>query len=71
MNDDTCIQILVGHTNAIQCLISLSDETIKVWNLDDDICFQTFNGQMGEVYSLLLLKDGNLASGSQDKTVKI
>ena len=31
-------------------------KTIKVWNLKDDTCIQTFNGHTDQVYSLLLLK---------------
>ena len=80
LNTKTCIQTLVGHKYAIQCLISLPDETlascsedktIKLWDLNESTCVQTFNGHTDIVFSLLLLKDGNLASGSQDKTVKI
>ena len=80
LNTETCIKTLDGHTHWIQCIISLSDETlascsqdktIKVWNLDDSTCIQTLHGHIDTVCSLLLLNDGLLASGSSDKAIKI
>ena len=80
LNTDTCIQTLVGHTDSVQCIISLSDDhlascsqdnTIKTWNLNDSTCVKTFHGHTDQFYSLLLLKNGHLASGSADKSIKI
>ena len=80
LNNETCIKTLIGHTDGIQCIIALSDETlascsqdntIKIWNLNNSTCVQTFHGHTEMVLSLLLLKDGNLASSSRDSTIKI
>ena len=80
LNDGTCIQTLKGHTQYIQCLMVLPDETIvsgskdntiKFWNLSENTCINTLNGHTDWVFCLLLLKDGHLASGSEDTTIKI
>ena len=80
LNDGTCIQTLEGsHTGTIHCIIALSDETlvsasedrtIKIWKLDEKKCINTFHGHTSKVYCLLVLKDGRLASGSEE-TIKI
>ena len=80
LNDDTCIQTLEGHTDTIECIIVLPDETlvsgsydktITSWNLSKNRRIQTFRGHTKAIVALLLLKDGRLASGSLDKTIKI
>ena len=80
LTDDRCIQTLKGHTNSIQCILVLPDETImsgshdktiKMWNLNENTCINTFHGHTNSVICLLLLKNGYMASGSADKTIKI
>ena len=53
LDDRTCIQTLEGHTEWVECLIVLSDETlvsgsqdrtIKLWNLSENTCIQTLHG---------------------------
>ena len=74
-----CRQMLNGHLNWITglvCLpnghlVSCSADTIKVWNLEKGSCLKTITGQSSAFFCLLLMKDGLLASGSDDKTIKI
>merc|ERR1712072_1434812 len=45
--------------------------TIKIWDTSSGTCIKTLKGHTGWVYSLCLLTDGTLASGSGDKNIKI
>jgi WD40 repeat protein len=74
------IESLKGHSDAVSCLIMLSDgslasgsrdSTIKIWDLNKKLTIKTLNGHTGPVTSLLSLSNENLASSSEDKTVKM
>lgn len=48
-----------------------ADLTIKVWNCETGELYQTLEGHSGAVNCFQVLNDGNLASGSDDKSIKI
>ena len=53
-------------------LVSSSmDSTIKTWNLDSNKCVQTLVGHSYRVRCLGILPNGQLISGSDDKTLKV
>ena len=69
LNDGTCIQTLEGHTDKIECIIVLADETIvsgsadktiQMWNLSENRYINTLHGHSDTIFCLLLLKDGRL-----------
>jgi WD40 repeat protein len=47
------------------------DKTIKILDLNKNIPIKTLEGHTDEIRFLALLSDGNIASGSLDKTIKI
>jgi len=49
-----------------------SDETVKLWNLEDNICIKTYNS-LGGVYDVVFSNQGNLLAfgGSGDYSVKL
>ena len=52
--------------------MDLHDNTIKIWNPNDGTLKRTLTGHTnGHVYSLVVLPNGDLASGSADNTIKI
>ena len=49
-----------------------NDKTIKIWDVNTDICLNTLNGHNSYVNSIALTPDGTrIVSGSEDKSVKI
>jgi 3-deoxy-D-manno-octulosonate 8-phosphate phosphatase KdsC-like HAD superfamily phosphatase len=48
-----------------------SDNTVKIWNVDNGTCERTLSGHSEAVHILIQLSDGRLASASRDNTVKI
>ena len=46
-------------------------KTVKLWNLSENTYIKTLHGHTGSVLCLVLLKTGDLASGSKDNTIKI
>lgn len=74
--------ILRGHTDTInrmawspdgQYLASPSDDnTIRIWNVEPEVCIAVLEGHEGSVYSVDWSPDGQkVASASSDNTVKI
>ena len=79
---------LKGHTNAIFSVCKINenkiasascDKSIRIWDLDNYICYQIFEGHSGFIWSLVNVEInfGNkgetkklLASASSDKTIK-
>ena len=47
------------------------DNDIKIWDIKQKRAIKTLRGHLGEVFSLAVLPNGNLASCSLDKTIKI
>ena len=47
------------------------DDTIRIWDPVSSVCERTLTGHVGAVRALAFLPDGRLASGSEDKTIKI
>jgi WD40 repeat protein len=47
------------------------DNTIKIWNPNNETLINTLKGHTSSVNSLTALSNGNLASCSDDGTVKI
>jgi WD40 repeat protein len=52
-------------------LSSGSWKLIKIWNLISGECIKTLKGHTDWVKTLAVLSDNKLASGSDDKTIKI
>lgn len=76
----TCIKTVYGHTNQIFSLafnpngknlvcVSL-DRTVRLWNYEDGKCLKTWRGNTDWVFPVAY-SPGIIASGSNDKTVKI
>ncbi|MBL1210957.1 WD40 repeat domain-containing protein [Geminocystis sp. GBBB08] len=76
-----CIHTLEGHTQGIKTiavtpdskiLISVGDEIIRLWDINEGKLVNTLKGHLKGVTSICLSKDGTtLASGSRDKTISI
>lgn len=72
-------KVLTGHSHRVYCLqfsgntlVSGSDDhSIKVWNVEQARCTNTFIGHTRAVRTLQFADDGTLVSGSYDKTVKV
>ena len=62
-----CYSIIDSNTLAI----GSTDETIKIWNINESRCIKTLEGHIHVVDSLELIDSNTLASGSHDKTIKI
>jgi len=62
---------LLVLTNQLNMLVSCSsDRKIKIWNKKGD-CIETLRGHKNWILCISVLKNGDLASGSLDKTIKI
>ena len=47
------------------------DKTIKFWNIEKKTLKKTLTGHKNSIWSLVVLKNGDLISGSLDTTIKI
>ena len=73
--------ILAGHKRYVWSVVKLSednkiassssDNTIKIWDIDQLKCINTKVAHNEDITVLTLLSDGKLASGSIDMKVKI
>ena len=52
-------------------LASGTGALIHIWDTETGALTETLTGHNGDVYALALLKNGNLASGSEDNSIKI
>ncbi|WP_373479871.1 WD40 repeat domain-containing protein [Geminocystis sp.] len=76
-----CIHTLTGHTQSIKAivvtpdgktLISVGDDIIRLWDINEGKLIHGLKGHLKGVTSICLSKDGKiLASGSRDKTISI
>ena len=80
INQSTSSKSLKGHTDGIYCLkklnsnkiISGSDDcTLKLWNIDKQVCLRTYFGHTKPVISLIKLKSNKVISGSSNSIIKI
>lgn len=79
--DGFCSQVLEGHTENVNSVILLSDQTrilssskdwrIKMWSIKNGICQKTFIGHSANVNCILQVNQEVIASGSDDKTIKL
>jgi WD40 repeat protein len=75
------LRILTGHTGGVEGVAVTSDDrlalsvswnTVKVWEIDTGQELRTLRGSMGEVFGVAVTPDGRLAlSASEDHTVKV
>ncbi len=78
-NSGACVHTYKGHkgpVNAIvateaYCFSGSSDGVIKVWDLSSRKCVRTVNAHSDSVWSLCILYDGRVVSGSTDSTVRV
>ena len=79
VDNGRCVKTFLGHTDWVRSLIRFNDitlvscsedKTIKMWYLDTGACFKTIY-QSNEVYCVILLPNGQLASGSRDRLINI
>lgn len=76
-----CEATLQGHSSWICCVVPLcgarflasasADNSIWIWDLASGSCLATLSGHKDAVRCLAVLPDGQLASGSDDKSVKL
>src|SRR5437868_2793397 len=69
-----------GHASYVYSLAVLpsgmlasgsNDNSIKVWDVQNQTCIATLPGHTGTVNSLVVLPSGMLASGSLDNSIKV
>ena len=75
------VRILEGHTDQVNCLVSLPgrkwfasgsrDTTIKIWENRDNGLVRTLKKHTSSVTCLSVLLDGSLTSASSDGTIRI
>ena len=71
------ISILQGNVTALTVLengdlassFGLADKSIKIWNQLEGSLKSTISGHDGPIYALAAHPNGNLISGSKDKTI--
>jgi WD40 repeat protein len=76
-----CVHTLSGHTQSIKALavtpdgktlISVGDDIIRLWDINEGKLINTLKGHLKGITSICLSKDGTiLASGSRDKTISM
>ena len=77
VQDQACLQVLKGHTDAIQSAVLSADGhkivsggydgTVRVWDLDSGECLQTLSHNSEKIQSVALSLDGlRVVSGSTD-----
>lgn len=71
---------LNGHSHWVSCLLLLNlhiflsgsyDNTIKIWDIDNNTCIGTLVGHVKYVLSLSIYSNSIVISGSADKTIKM
>lgn len=78
-NSGACVHTYKGHkgpvnalvANEMYCFSGSSDGIIKVWDLGARKCLRTINAHSDSVWSLCIMHDGRVASGSTDSTIRI
>jgi WD40 repeat protein len=73
--------MLYVHKSAINSLVLLNNEQavasasvdgwIKIWNSESGDCLRAIEAHKSAINCMILLRDGSLATGSDDRTVKI
>ncbi|MDF2940559.1 MAG: hypothetical protein K0R66_1201, partial [Gammaproteobacteria bacterium] len=71
LNVDEEISSLVFLENGRLASGSKYSRDIKLWDITSGKCVSTLSGHTSVVYSLAVLKDGRLVSGSADTTIKL
>lgn len=77
-----CISTLKGHSKQINSIKILnnptrivscsSDNSIRIWSLDDEKCLKTLTGHTNLIFSIMPLANNNeLISASTDNTIKL
>eukprot|EP00667_Euglena_gracilis_P006943 EG_transcript_7007 len=75
----TCVKRLAGHTELVTQLRTVGtllfsaseDGTVRQWSLEAGACEYTFQGHSASVTGLCLSSDGQLFSGSIDKSIRL
>ena len=78
-NSGACVHTYKGHkgpVNAIvateqYCFSGSSDGVIKVWELSSRKCIRTVSAHTDSVWSMCILSDGRVVSGSTDSTIRV
>ena len=74
------IKTLKGHTNTVRSLCEMNngnlisgsyDQTIKIWNINEEKCLKTIEPKSDFVFALVLLDDMKLACGFENNTIQI
>ena len=78
---DECIKSLDGHNRSVRSICQIGnsnyiatasfDHTIKIWDLNKNICVQTLTGHLSSVIDVIYHSDGYLVSCSNDLSIKI
>jgi hypothetical protein len=82
VNGGAVVKTLKGHEDSVFCIETLpkgqiatgsGDETIKIWNVQDETCVTTINAHFEGVLSLCLVGENQLASGGgpEDPVIRI
>ena len=71
---------LIGHSDEVSSMCRLSngklasgskDKTIRIWNINSQICEKTFKGNESKVVSIIQLSDQSLLSACSDGTINM
>lgn len=74
------VKTFSSHLKGVKCalvydgdkiIVGLRDDTIKIFDMKLDKCLSTLVGHEGKIYCLKVVKDHFLASGSEDKQIKL
>jgi WD40 repeat protein len=82
VTDDSKLHVqheLAGHISHVELLTVLPGDRlasaasgqIRVWDTANGVCLRTLSGHSSNVYAMVGLPDGMLASGSADRTVRL
>lgn len=77
--DFTQRTILMGHTGHVQALATLPDTVIsgsfdysvRIWNVDQAECLAMLEGHTDDVHAVAVLPNGDILSGSRDRTIRV
>lgn len=78
-NSGACVHTYKGHKGPVNAIVGdanhmysgSSDGLLKVWNLETRRCIRTVEAHRDSIWSLSLLPDGRVISGSTDAVIKI